>query len=94
MVILWMGLNLFGFMFHWDVYPFILLNLLFSTQANYAAPIIMMFQNRQNERDRSDSWPGISNDIKYLKIIINLMVLWELCNYFQKFCNTDPPIVA
>ena len=45
-------MNLVGFMFHWDVYPFILLNLLFSTQAAYAAPIIMMSQNRQNERDR------------------------------------------
>jgi uncharacterized membrane protein len=52
LVILWMGLNLAGFIFHWDVYPFILLNLLFSTQAAYAAPIIMMSQNRQNERDR------------------------------------------
>lgn len=52
LVVLWMGLNLIGFMFHWDVYPFILLNLLFSTQAAYAAPIIMMSQNRQNERDR------------------------------------------
>ena len=48
LVILWMGLNVIGFMFHWDVYPFILLNLLFSTQAAYAAPIIMMSQNRQN----------------------------------------------
>ena len=37
---------------HWDVLPFILLNLLFSTQAAYAAPIIMMAQNRQNQRDR------------------------------------------
>ena len=52
LVIIWMGLNLVGFMFHWDAYPFILLNLLFSTQAAYAAPIIMMSQNRQNERDR------------------------------------------
>jgi len=52
LVILWMGLNLIGFLFHWDAYPFILLNLLFSTQAAYAAPIIMMSQNRQNERDR------------------------------------------
>lgn len=52
LVILWMTLNLIGFMYHWDVYPFILLNLLFSTQAAYAAPIIMMSQNRQNERDR------------------------------------------
>jgi len=40
-------------MYHWDVYPFILLNLLFSTQAAYAAPIIMMAQNRQSERDRA-----------------------------------------
>jgi uncharacterized membrane protein len=52
LVILWMGMNLVGFIFHWDAYPFILLNLLFSTQAAYAAPIIMMSQNRQNERDR------------------------------------------
>ncbi len=52
LVIIWMGLNLVGFMYHWDVYPFILLNLLFSTQAAYAAPIIMMSQNRQNDRDR------------------------------------------
>jgi uncharacterized membrane protein len=52
LVIMWMGLNAVGFMYHWDVYPFILLNLLFSTQAAYAAPIIMMAQNRQNDRDR------------------------------------------
>jgi uncharacterized membrane protein len=52
MVVLWMGLNIVGFCYHWDIYPFILLNLLFSTQAAYAAPIIMMSQNRQNERDR------------------------------------------
>ena len=52
LVILWMSLNIVGFFYHWDVYPFILLNLLFSTQAAYAAPIIMMSQNRQNERDR------------------------------------------
>ena len=51
-VVVWMTLNLVGFMYHWDVYPFILLNLLFSTQAAYAAPIIMMAQNRQSERDR------------------------------------------
>lgn len=51
-VIVWMTLNVIGFMKHWDVYPFILLNLIFSTQAAYAAPIIMMAQNRQGERDR------------------------------------------
>ena len=51
-VLLWTTLNVIGFIVHWDVYPFILLNLLFSTQAAYAAPIIMMAQNRQAERDR------------------------------------------
>lgn len=51
-VIIWMALNVVGIIRHWDPYPFILLNLIFSTQAAYAAPIIMMSQNRQNERDR------------------------------------------
>ena len=51
-VIIWMALNVIGLIRHWDVYPFILLNLIFSTQAAYAAPIIMMAQNRQNARDR------------------------------------------
>jgi uncharacterized membrane protein len=51
-VILWMVLNIVAFVGHWDVYPFILLNLVFSTQAAYAAPIIMMAQNRQSDRDR------------------------------------------
>lgn len=51
-VVLWMITNVVGFVRHWDVYPFILLNLIFSTQAAYAAPIIMMSQNRQNARDR------------------------------------------
>lgn len=51
----WMLLNIIGFIQHWDPYPFILLNLLFSTQAAYAAPIIMMSQNRQNERDRAQA---------------------------------------
>ncbi len=59
-VVLWMILNVIGFIRHWDEYPFILLNLIFSTQAAYAAPIIMMSQNRQNERDRIQA----ANDYK------------------------------
>ncbi len=51
-VVLWMITNVIGFIRQWDAYPFILLNLIFSTQAAYAAPIIMMSQNRQNARDR------------------------------------------
>lgn len=52
-VLVWMILNVIGIIYHWDPYPFILLNLLFSTQAAYAAPIIMMSQNRASERDRA-----------------------------------------
>ena len=59
-VICWMVLNVIAFVSHWDVYPFILLNLIFSTQAAYAAPIIMMSQNRQNKRDREQA----ENDYK------------------------------
>jgi uncharacterized membrane protein len=51
-VVIWMIANIIGFIRHWDAYPFILLNLIFSTQAAYSAPIIMMSQNRQNARDR------------------------------------------
>jgi len=54
-VLVWMTLNVIGFKYHWDIYPFILLNLLFSTQAAYAAPIIMMAQNRQSQRDRAQA---------------------------------------
>jgi uncharacterized membrane protein len=54
-VIMWMTLNVVAFVGHWDPYPYILLNLVFSTQAAYAAPIIMMAQNRQGERDRAQA---------------------------------------
>ncbi|NWJ50326.1 MAG: DUF1003 domain-containing protein [Bacteroidetes bacterium] len=64
MVVLWMGLNLIGYVYHWDVYPFILLNLVFSTQAAYAAPIIMMSQNRQSERDRVQAQDDYKTNIE------------------------------
>jgi uncharacterized membrane protein len=51
-VIIWVLLNLFAVSLQWDPYPFILLNLAFSTQAAYAAPLILLAQNRQENRDR------------------------------------------
>jgi uncharacterized membrane protein len=51
-VILWIALNVFAIRLQWDPYPFILLNLAFSTQAAYAAPLILLAQNRQTDRDR------------------------------------------
>jgi uncharacterized membrane protein len=52
-VIFWVALNSLAFINHWDPYPYILLNLAFSTQAAYAAPLILLAQNRQDERDRA-----------------------------------------
>jgi uncharacterized membrane protein len=52
-LVIWMALNVVGFIEHWDPYPFILLNLVLSFQAAYTAPIIMMSQNRQAEIDRN-----------------------------------------
>src|SRR6266436_4479140 len=48
----WISLNVIAYINHWDPYPFILLNLALSFQAAYAAPIIMMSQNRQAAKDR------------------------------------------
>jgi uncharacterized membrane protein len=53
-VIVWIAMNGLVFVHHWDPYPFILLNLAFSTQAAYAAPLILLAQNRQDERDRAN----------------------------------------
>ena len=51
-VIIWIALNAVGIALAWDPYPFILLNLAFSTQAAYAAPLILLAQTRQTERDK------------------------------------------
>lgn len=51
-VVVWITLNLVAVSLRWDPYPFILLNLAFSTQAAYAAPLILLAQNRQDDRDR------------------------------------------
>jgi uncharacterized membrane protein len=51
-VLVWIALNVAAVSLRWDPYPFILLNLAFSTQAAYAAPLILLAQNRQENRDR------------------------------------------
>ena len=68
-VIIWMALNILGLIRHWDAYPFILLNLIFSTQAAYAAPIIMMSQNRQSQRDRIQAQEDYQTNIEAKKEI-------------------------
>ena len=51
-VVVWIALNAVAVSLRWDPYPFILLNLAFSTQAAYAAPLILLAQTRQAERDK------------------------------------------
>ena len=52
-VVVWVVLNSVAIVQHWDPYPFILLNLAFSTQAAYAAPLILLAQTRQADRDKA-----------------------------------------
>ncbi len=54
LVTVWIALNTMG-VFHFDIYPFILLNLAFSLQAAYAAPLILLAQTRQEDRDKAHS---------------------------------------
>ena len=54
-VALWIAVNAAGFILRWDPYPFILLNLMFSLQAAYAAPLILLAQTRQADRDKAMS---------------------------------------
>ena len=74
-VFAWMILNVIAFLDHWDPFPYILLNLLFSTQAAYAAPIIMMAQNRQNERDRAQADEDFRTNVEAKKEIEELQVI-------------------
>ena len=74
-VALWMGINVSALFFKWDEYPFVLLNLLFSTQAAFAAPIIMMSQNRQSNRDRIQAehdYEVNENALKLISVNTNL----------------------
>jgi uncharacterized membrane protein len=60
----WIIINVTAWMQHWDPYPFILLNLALSFQAAYAAPFIMMSQNRQAAIDRRDAKTDYDVNIK------------------------------
>jgi uncharacterized membrane protein len=55
LVVAWISINVAAAALRYDPYPFILLNLAFSTQAAYAAPLILLAQNRQADRDRAQT---------------------------------------
>jgi uncharacterized membrane protein len=73
---MWIALNITAYVYRWDPYPFILLNLALSFPAAYAAPIIMMSQNRQSEKDHLQA----KNDYE-----VNLKAELEIMQLHYKF---------
>ena len=79
LVIIWVTINVVAVSLQWDPYPFILLNLMFSVQAAYAAPLILLAQNRQAERDRVETDRDrqvnarVQADAEYLRPSISAM---------------------
>lgn len=63
-----MVINAVGIIYQWDKYPFILLNLAFSAQASYAAPLILMASNRTAQRDRMTLEHDVEETDRILKI--------------------------
>ena len=52
LILVWITLNVWGLTHHWDVFPFILLNLMFTIQAAYTGPVLLLSGNRQAQKDR------------------------------------------
>jgi uncharacterized membrane protein len=52
LIVIWLGLNIWGLIHRWDPYPFILLNLMFTIQAAYTGPVLLLSGNRQAQKDR------------------------------------------
>jgi uncharacterized membrane protein len=63
-LLIWIALNVTAYVQQWDPYPFILLNLALSFQAAYAAPFIMMSQNRQQDIDRKQAENDFQINVK------------------------------
>jgi len=85
LLLLWITLNLVAVVQHWDPYPFILLNLALSFQAAYAAPFIMMSQNRQSDIDRKK----VENDYQ-----VNVKAELEIELLHQKIDNLREKEIA
>jgi uncharacterized membrane protein len=69
----WLTTNIVALVNRWDPYPFILLNLLFSTQAAYAAPLILLSQNRQTDTDRVKA----EHDYRVNQLALRYLMAWH-----------------
>ena len=72
-VAVWIAINVVAVLYRWDPYPFILLNLLFSTQAAYAAPLILLSQNRQADTDRVKA----EHDYQVNQLALQYLIVWH-----------------
>ncbi len=73
LVVLWVGLNMLGLAMRWDPYPFVLLNLLFSVQAAYTGPIMLLSQNRSAQRERIMAEHNYATNEKSEQLIESLL---------------------
>ncbi len=72
-VLVWIAANIVAVALRWDPYPFILLNLVFSTQAAYAAPLILLSQNRQADTDRVKA----EHDYRINQLALQYLITWH-----------------
>ena len=72
LLVIWLVLNIMAVTMAWDPYPFILMNLFLSLQAAYTAPIILMSQNRQTEKDRRILYGDYVLDKKMSKVVLEM----------------------
>ncbi|HEX6513543.1 MAG TPA: DUF1003 domain-containing protein [Chloroflexota bacterium] len=88
-VVIWVTVNLIGFALQWDPYPFILLNLMFSVQAAYTGPILLLAGNRQAAKDRAMA----ERDDEELGIILKLqqeqMQILDILKQDQEMLKLD-----
>ena len=102
LIVLWLGYNAFAAVRYlhtkdFDPYPFILLNLLFSTQAAYAAPLILLSQNRTAERDRVKAEHDFDVNVLTLRAMAEILggvhdpgAQRDLCRRIEDLLGTDP----
>lgn len=107
-MVIWIMLNLVGWFYHWDLYPFVLLNLAMSAQAAFATPLIMMSQNRQSVKDRlmaeSDYHCNVKGEVEVRNIMDHLdhqdTVIFQILQrmdaqhkeVIQHFARLDPEL--
>lgn len=109
MILVWMAVNVYlvimikthpDFIKAWDPYPFILLNLVLSLQAAYTGPVVMMSQNRQNQKDRIATQHDYEINIKSeeeIKVIISHLayqdeMIQQLLSRLEQVNNLQQPI--